>query len=141
MENPNVYYFVSDTSDDSFHNLKLVALFEEETFYVEDKETGMSYSYIEEIDFFSHKKLDEFQTSRFKIDFGKNGCHGHGAKNLKELRKSIFKNSFSSNFKEVSNEKYLKIRSFLFSTYQEEMFMDFAKLPKEKIKSSKTSIL
>ena len=121
-----IHYFYSrkECYKDSWVPVKLEAITEEDVTYAGSNEPGKSFTYVEIIDVHIHKKMEEFQTSSFRIDFGKNSAHGSSARTVKELYDQK-KNDKWENFIPVTRAQYERIRKVIFARYEKEKCMNF----------------
>ena len=121
-----VHYFYSrkENGKDSWFDVRLEAIMEENVTYAGTNKPGKSFLFIETIDFHAHKNMDEFHTCRFKIDFGKNSAHGLGVRSVKELYDQK-KNDKWENFIPVTRAQYERIRKIVFARYIQEKCMNF----------------
>ncbi|WP_141879084.1 hypothetical protein [Gramella sp. Hel_I_59] len=128
------YYFRDDTSD-RFHDLELVAWKEsKDVLYTDTNTYHSSFTQVEEIRLHASKGKD-YKVRSFKSDFGKNSCIGSHARNVKELDRSVIKDSsmWRSPFKKISRDEYESFRNELIEIYQKELFLDLDNMePKEQ---------
>lgn len=121
-----VHYFYSrkESYKDRWVSVKLEAITEEDVTYAGSNEPGKSFTYVEIIDIHIHKKMEEFHTSSFMIDFGKNSVRGSSARSVKELYGGK-KNDKFENFIPVTRAQYERIRKIVFARYEKEKYMNF----------------
>ena len=113
----------------AFHDLKLAALMEEDVWRNDMQEK--SFKYIEEIRIFISNDMDRYHNATFKIDFGKDSCHGHYAKSRTELFIAMNDNC-GHEYKPITKLQYLRLRKVALAIYQSENCMDFDLVAKKQ---------
>lgn len=119
-----VHYFYSRQFKGNFFDVKLEAIMEEDVTYAGSNEPGKSFLYLEIVDIMLHQKPEQFQTVKFKIDFGKNSSHGPGYRTVKEMLESKAKDNFEE-WHKITRAQYERLRKMIFAAYAKQQCMDF----------------
>ncbi|MCT1525808.1 hypothetical protein ACS126_03365 [Sphingobacterium lactis] len=105
------FYFYKKSNDRSKQrkeglvNFELQALYCEDAYYAQHRNTMKSFSVFDQIKMFCSTKDDTLYD--FSVETGTDGCQGHSAKSVKELMDDRLK----FNFNPISEKEYLKLRS------------------------------
>jgi len=120
-----VYFFYALDNDSNWWKGKLHAITEITVWSNLNNRYQSSFTYIEEIDMMIHKNRPDYQVSKFTIEHGKDGCHGHSATNYAELLKANLDYSKWYDLKPCTRLQYERLRKIFFEIYKGEMHMNF----------------
>ena len=124
-----IHYFYKRDYHKSWFHIQLQAISEEEIFSTERQRQESSFMYIEVIRCFISKDMERFQTSDFKIEFGRNSCFGHCARSVDELYKDkLNRQDSTESFQLITRAQYERLRRLAIYVNEKNKFMDFDKV-------------
>jgi len=136
-----VHYFYKRKWNRSWVSIELEAIMEEDSFSQARQVKQKSFTFLEQLRCHISKDMNKFHNSDFKIEFGKDSCHGHWAKSVPELYKhKTDMNSSLESFIPITRAQYERLRKLAFAVYEKNKCMDFD-MVKEKQTYSITTII
>lgn len=136
-----VHYFYKRNYNKYWFAIQLEALMEEDSFSAQRQVKEKSFTYLEKLRCHICKDMGRFQSSEFNLEFGKDSCHGSGAKSVAELYKiKLDKTHKLESFTLITRLQYERLRKLAFAVYEKNKCMDFD-MVKEKQNYSVTTII
>lgn len=122
----NVHFFYSNKSHENFYDVRLKAYMEQDVYSSRNQRMEQRFTYIEEIRLHVCKELSRHHVASFKIDFGKDSCHGSGYSSFTELMREHNKWSYDNGWESVTEKNYLRLRKVVLAIYNRVPAMDFS---------------
>jgi len=121
-----VHYFYKRKHSGHFFSLELEAIMEEDAYSREMGKKEKSFTYLEKINCMISKDMNTYHNSTFKIDFGKNSCHGDGERSVNDLyQKKLSEDGYSGGFINITRKQYERLRKLTFLVSEKCKCMDF----------------